>query len=104
MATTERAMDAHEEHGDDLIDIYIDVSSRRPDPGDARLTGYGYPVWIMIDALDAAEHDLARVAREYELPEDAVRAAVVFSRRHREAIDARARANAAAFGAFASRA
>ncbi len=100
MPATERAMDAHEETDEILIDIYVDVSSQRLDPGDARLTGYGYPVWIMIDALAAADNDLARVSREYELPEDAVRAAVAYYGRNREAIDARARANAAAFGVF----
>lgn len=100
MAAAEPAIQADDED-DALIRAYVNAPARPGDPGDARLAGYGYPVWIVIDALAAADHDLARVAREYELPEDAVRAAVAFYRRFPEAIDARARANAAVFGAFA---
>ena len=101
MAAAQRLAHADEPGDDALIDAYVDLPPHRPDPGDARLAAYGYPVWIVIDALAAADHDLARVARDYELPEEAVRAAVAFYRRHREAIDARAGANAAAFGAYA---
>lgn len=86
---------------DALIDAYVQADPRRPEPGEARLTAYGYPVWIVIDALAAVDQDVDRVARDYELPADAVRAAVAFYRRHREAIDAQARANAAVFGAYA---
>lgn len=100
MPAAKRAMCADEASDDALIQAYVTLPPHRPDPGDARLTAYGYPVWIVVDALVAADHDLARVARDYELPEDAVRAVVAFYRRHREAIDARSRANAAAYGAF----
>lgn len=100
MAAAERATRVAKANDDDLIDAYVDLPPHRPDPGDARLAAYGYPVWIVIDALAASDHDVARVARDYEMPEDAVRAAVAFYHRHREAIDIRARANAAAFGAY----
>lgn len=86
---------------DALIDRYIDFHPHRSGPGDARIAGYGYAVWILIDALDAAGQDVARVAREYELPQDAVRAAIGYYRRHRDAIDARTRANALDFGVYA---
>jgi hypothetical protein len=87
--------------GDDArIDRFIDGSSWRLDPGDARLARFGYSVWIVIDALTAAHGDVGQVARDYRIPEDAVHAAHAFYRRHRAAIDARARANAAAFGAL----
>ena len=101
MPAAERAMRADEASDDALIDAYVEFPSHWPDPGDARLAAFGYPVWIVVDALAAADQDLARVARDYELPEDAVKATVAFYRRHRDAIDARARANAAAFGASA---
>ena len=100
MTAAHRAMRAHGANDDALIDAYVDFPRQRSDPGDARLAGYGYPVWIVIDALAATDQDLPRVAREYELPEDAVKVAVAFYRRYRDAIDARARANAAAFGVY----
>lgn len=64
------------------------------------MAGYGYSVWILIDALNEADQDLARVAREYELPQEAIEAAVAFYRQHHDAIDARMRANAADFGVY----
>jgi uncharacterized protein (DUF433 family) len=88
-----------EDVGEELLARYIEILPNRPDPGDARLSGYGYPVWIVIDALAAVGYDLEQVAREYELPEDAVRAALLFYRRHQAAVDARARENAAVYGA-----
>lgn len=99
MAATESLVDV-DDADDALIDAYVRVDPRRPDLGEARLAAYGYPVWILIDALTAADQDAARVARDYELPEGAVKAALAFYHRHREAIDAQARANAAAFGAY----
>jgi uncharacterized protein (DUF433 family) len=100
VAATESLVDV-DDADDALIDAYVRIDPRRPDPGEARLAAYGYPVWILIDALTAADQDAARVARDYEIPADAVRAAVAFYRRHRDAIDAQARANAAVFGANA---
>ena len=83
---------------DRLIDAFIDDASWQMDPGDARLAVYGFPVWIVIDALIATGGDIGQVARDYEVPEDAVHAATAFHRRHRVAIDTRAQANAAVFG------
>jgi hypothetical protein len=54
-----------------------------------------------VDALNATRGDVGRVARGYELPEEAVRAVIAYYRRHQAAIDARINANAANFGAFA---
>lgn len=101
MAAAESAEPFDKESDDDLIATYIEGSPRPLDPGDARLVGYGYPVWIVVDALAAMNHDVGRVAEDYKVPEVAVRAALAFDRRNRDAIDAQARANAAVFGAFA---
>lgn len=98
MAAAERMERAHDVGDAALIDAYIGVDPRRSDPGEARLATYGYPVWILVDALVATDQDVGRVARNYELPEEAVDAAVAYYRRHRVAIDAHARANAAVFG------
>lgn len=99
MATIHPA--AKEEANEEFFGRFIDHQPNAPDPGDAKIAGHGYPVWILIDALAATGGDVGRVAGEYELPDDAVRAAVQFYRRHQAAIDARIRANAAAFGALA---
>ncbi|MGH2534094.1 MAG: hypothetical protein ACRDJW_17635 [Thermomicrobiales bacterium] len=40
------------------------------------------------------------MAEEYDPPQEAVRAAVAFYYQHRDAIDARMRANAADFGVY----
>jgi len=101
MTTTQGPKRTGEASDDDLIASFIDCPSRCLDPGEARVVAFGYPIWILIDALVGADDDRRRVARDYELPEEAVRAAVVFYHRHREAIDARIHANAAAFGASA---
>lgn len=46
----ERAMPVAEANDDDLIDASVDRPPHRPDPGDARLAGSGYPVRFVIDA------------------------------------------------------
>lgn len=94
MAAVEHPVHTGDADDDALIDAYVVVDRRRAGPGGARLATYGYPIWILIDALGAADQDLVRVAGDYEIPEEAVRAAIAFYRRHRDAIDARARANA----------
>ena len=45
--------------------------------------------------LEAVENDVARVADDYEVPREAVEAALAYYRRHREVIDARIAANSA---------
>ena len=101
MAAVEHPVHAGNADDDALIDAYVEIDLRRSDPGEARLATYGYPVWILIDALVAADQDLLRVARDYEIPEEALRAAIAFYRRHPDAIDARTRANADFFLAHA---
>jgi uncharacterized protein (DUF433 family) len=44
-------------------------------------------VWIVVSYLKAA--DVAEVARAYDVPEDAILAAIAYYRRHRDLIDAR---------------
>lgn len=84
----------------EIIDRYIAPHPHRPGIDNAWLPSYGYPVWILVDALHAADFDVARVARAYRIPDEAVQAVGAYYRRHRDAIDARGKANAADFGAF----
>ena len=56
--------------------------------------GYGVPVWALLGYYRAVNGDLSRVATDYDLPEDAVRAALAHYRRHQKELDARLLANA----------
>ena len=60
----------------DLIDAYIELNPNRPVLADAWLRNYSVPVWALIGYLEAVHGDLARVAADYDIPLDAVRAAV----------------------------
>ena len=78
----------------DLIEQYIREDPEWPGPAEARIAGYGVPVWALIGYYRVVNADLSRVATDYDLPEDAVRAALAYYRRHQEEIDARLLANA----------
>jgi uncharacterized protein (DUF433 family) len=79
-------------------DVTIALDPRRPGRDRARLVEYGIPVWALIgnmaDVNDVAK--IARTAREYLIPEAAVRAAVAYYREHRAVIDNLLEANSAA--------
>ncbi len=77
-----------------LIDRYIAADLYDYGPQDARLKDAGTPVWALIGYLEGASGDLARVAADYELPLEAVQAAVAFYHRHRAPIDAKLLLNA----------
>lgn len=65
------------------------------DEEDAYIAGYNVPVWALIGYLQAAEGNVAQVAADYDLPEEAVAAAQNYYRQHRTQIDVRIAANAA---------
>ena len=73
-----------------LIEQYIDREWDRYPGGraDARLKGYGVPVWALIGHMGGIEEDPARTARDYQLPVEAVEAALAYYRRYRPYIDA----------------
>ena len=80
-----------------LIEQYIDQEWDRYPGGraDARLKGYGVPVWALIGQLRAIGGDLDQLAADYELPREAVEAALAFYRRNKQYIDARLLLNSA---------
>jgi len=82
---------------DGLIARYIAPHPHRAGTANVWLPGYGYSVWILADALNDVNGDRERVAREYELPEEAVEAVALYYDRHRKAIDAKILANALDF-------
>jgi uncharacterized protein (DUF433 family) len=78
-----------------IIRQYVAEDPDWSDPVEARIAGYGVPVWALIGYLRAVDGDLARTAQDYDVPEEAVRAAVAYYRRHQRAIDARLIENSA---------
>jgi uncharacterized protein (DUF433 family) len=74
----------------------IGPDPHRPGPDRARLIEYGIPVWALIAHLQGLDGDLSQVAHDYEIPEDAVVAALAYYLPHKAAIDTRIAINAAA--------
>lgn len=72
-----------------LIERYIE-----PDPlgvriSDAQLRDSGVSVWAMIGYLRLVDGDVERTARDYDVPVEAVDAALAYYRLHRAAIEGR---------------
>lgn len=85
------------ENEDRLIAEYVALNPERPSVDRARLIDSLVPVWAVVGALPAYDHDLSQVAIAYDLPIEAVKAAIAFYRQHRCAINARLAAHEAAF-------
>ena len=77
-----------------LISHWIEGQPERLE--EVRLANYGIEVWAVVGYARSTDGDLAEVARSYELPIDAVRAALAYYQRHPLQIDARLELNAAA--------
>ncbi len=86
MSTTKRTPRA-------LIEHYIEQNPHRPGLDEARLVGYGVAVWALIGYLTGAAGDRERVAEDYDIPVEAVEAAIAYYESHRVVIDARRAAN-----------
>jgi uncharacterized protein (DUF433 family) len=82
---------------EDLITQYIELNPHRPGLDEARLKSYGVAVWALIGYLPAVGNDVSQVAHDYDVPVEAVEAAIAYYRRHRPLIDARIAANSAKF-------
>jgi uncharacterized protein (DUF433 family) len=74
---------------DELIARYIEENPYKPGRANARLIDYGIAVWALVGALEAANGNIAEVAADYELPPDAINAAIAFYQRHKAIIDDR---------------
>jgi uncharacterized protein (DUF433 family) len=80
-----------------LIDRHIAVDPTGRGPADAYLKDYGTSVWALVAYLQGgATGDAGRVAADYEVPLEAVRAALAYYARHKAHIDARLLLNGAA--------
>jgi uncharacterized protein (DUF433 family) len=97
MATTEQAttQEAGAELDADqtLIERWIERNRYKPGIEEAQVVRFEVPVYALIGYLEAAGGDADRVARDYDVPREAVDAAIAYYRRHTAAIDARITAN-----------
>ncbi len=79
----------------DLIPRLITDNPDRPGPAGARIVTGGVPVWALTGYPRAVDGDMRRVAKDHDVPEESVRAAIASYERHKAAIDERIRENAA---------
>jgi uncharacterized protein (DUF433 family) len=74
---------------DELIARYIELNPRRPGRDRAQVRDAGVEVWALVAYYqDGAPGDIEEVARAYDIPVDAVRAALAYYARERDLIDA----------------
>jgi len=76
-----------------LIEQYIEQNPHRPGLDEARLIGYGVAIWALVGYLSGAQGDILRVADDYDIPVEAVEAAIAYYNAHQTLIDARRAAN-----------
>ncbi len=87
----------NEQEKSDLIARYIEQDPHRPGRYNARLTPY---VWAIAGRFEAVNHgDLDAAAADYDIPREAVEAALAYYERNKPAIDARLEALRAHFTA-----
>ena len=83
---------------DQLIARWIESNPDRPDPAHAWVLPRHVSAWVVIGQLQLEDGNVETVADAYELPPQAVQAAMAFYRRHRTIIDERIAAHRAFFG------
>ncbi len=77
---------------DALVAAYIEQNPNRFGTDEARLKGYGVAVWAIIGYWKGAG-DLTETTEGYDVPIEAVEAALAYYDRHGDIIDARLDAN-----------
>ena len=77
----------------ELITRFIEPHPRKRGAGEARLADSKIAVWALIGYCRMVDGDLDRVAADYDLPREAVDAALAYYRAHKAEIDARLAAN-----------
>ncbi len=88
-----RAESARERAEDALIERWLAPNPHKP--SEMVLAAYGVPVWALVGYARGVDDDIEEVARAYEVPSEAVRAALAYYRRNPLQIDAKLAANAA---------
>ena len=91
--TTERSADPTAQD-DELIAKWIERDPYHPGKGDARVKEYGVHVWALVGHSWGVDGDATKVAKDYDLPLEAVEAALAYYRRYAAFIDDRLEADA----------
>ena len=78
-----------------LIDAWIEPDPHRSGAANARARDYCIHVWALIGHMPSAAWDAEEVARAYDIPVDAARAAHAYYTQHTAVIEARIHANVA---------
>ncbi len=76
-----------------LIHRWVAADPYHSGPDDVRIINYGVSVWAVIGYLPAVHGDVAQAARDFDIPVEAVLAAIAYYGENREAIDERIAAN-----------
>lgn len=76
-----------------LLQRYIELDPYRPAVYEAQTRDEGIPVWVLVSSVDAADGKIQAVADSYEIPAEAVEAAILFFMLHRAEITARIEGN-----------
>lgn len=91
----DRMRDALLNDPDERVRRYLEPDPHHLGADEVRLKGFYVSVWAIIGYWKAYNGDVAEVAEGFEIPVEAVEAALTYYRRHREIIDARLDPNAA---------
>jgi hypothetical protein len=78
---------------DELIAKWLEPDPSKPGLAEYRVMNYYTHVWALIGHLHGVKWDIKRTADDYEMPVEAVEAAIEFHKRHAVLIEARIDAN-----------
>jgi uncharacterized protein (DUF433 family) len=78
----------------DLVERYVEANPHKPGAAEARLREYGVSVWALVEYWYGVDFDKATVARDFDIPAEAVDAALAYYKAHKALIDARLTLNA----------
>jgi hypothetical protein len=73
---------------DAIVDAMIEQDPNKPGRHNARYKEYGTHVSTILGVLQRTHGDIAETAREWQMPEEAVWAAIRYYERHKELFDA----------------
>ena len=76
-----------------LLKHHIELNPQRPAAYEARTSEDGIPIWVLVSSVDVAGGDIQSVADAYEIPCEAVEAALLYFLRYLDEITARIQGN-----------
>ncbi len=82
---------------EELIAQYIAPHPTKQGADQAIIAGHGVSVWAVIGYLHGTSESMPNVAADYDLPVEAMEAAMAYYQQHKALIDSRIAVNDAAF-------